>query len=64
MTNPRKIVVLTILGLLEIVFLSWALASNLPRRESELAASRAIKVHKLRRTWNGGSKSAKFPIRK
>ena len=38
MKHFGKIAVLTVLGLLEIVFLSWALASNLPRRESELAA--------------------------
>jgi len=38
MTRTRKIVILAALGLLEIIFLSWAVAANRPRRASEVAA--------------------------
>ena len=37
MKRTKKVVILAALGLLEIIFLSWAVAANRPRRASELA---------------------------
>jgi hypothetical protein len=38
MSTWKKTILLVLLGFLEIVFLSWVLASNLPRRSADLAA--------------------------
>ena len=36
--NKTKIILIVLLGILEIVFVSWAIASHRPHRASELAA--------------------------
>jgi hypothetical protein len=38
MKTGKKATLLVFLGFLEVVFLSWILASNLPRRSADLAA--------------------------
>jgi hypothetical protein len=38
MKRTKTIAILGALGLLEIIFLSWAIAANRPRRASEMAA--------------------------
>ncbi len=38
MKKPLKVTLLIVMGLLEIVFLSWIFASNLPRRSAEIEA--------------------------
>jgi hypothetical protein len=34
----KRIIIIAVLGLLEVVFISWAVASNLPHRNSEILA--------------------------
>jgi|SRR5882672_7433666 len=38
MNKVKKNVILIMLGVLEVVFLAWILASNVPRRSADLAA--------------------------
>jgi hypothetical protein len=40
MKTGKKIVLLVVLGFLEVVFLSWIFASNLPRRSDDIEAFR------------------------
>jgi hypothetical protein len=38
MRSTKKAILLVVLGLLEVVFASWILASNLPRRSADIEA--------------------------